>query len=105
MADNLSERLPEGWFVSDPKWASSLYAELQIELPEGHILYGKDVKVIAHREGTDDILCWHKDDNSHYTVVHLTWSMKKEIDNEFPYIECDGSFDDFLEYEAKFYGR
>jgi len=103
MKDNLSELLPEGWFVSDPEWATSLYNELQKELPEGHILFGKNVSVIAHRDGTDDILCQHQDDSNHYTVVHLTWSMKQEADAEFPYIECDGNFEDFLRYEARFF--
>ncbi|NDV96838.1 hypothetical protein D0T84_18270 [Dysgonomonas sp. 521] len=105
MTDNLSELLPEGWFVSEVQKAASLHNELQRELPDGHLLYHVEVKVIAHREGTDDILCQHKDNENHYTVVHLTWSMKQETNKEFPYIECDGNFDDFLRYEAKFYNR
>ena len=103
--EQLLSLLPEGWFVSDAEQAMGLYEELQKELPKGHFLYKKEVYVLAHREGTDDILCQHKDDKTHFTVIHLTWSGKEEKSIEFPYMECDGSFNDFLEYENSFLGE
>ena len=103
--EQLLSLLPKGWFVSDTEKAIQLYKELQGELPEGHILYKKEVFVLAHREGTDDILCQHKDDKTHFTVIHLTWSGKEEVDTKHPYVECDGSFNDFLEYENRFFKK
>ena len=95
--------LPESWFYATPEDSTALWNELQVELPEGHILFRKPVKVIAHRDGaTDDILCNYLDEPDRFTVVHLTWSMKTEINEKFPTIEIDGSFEDFLNYENKF---
>ena len=39
--------LPKGWFPVNPKQSIGLFEELQRELPQGHILYNKAVKVIA----------------------------------------------------------
>lgn len=60
---------------------SALLAEMTIELPVGHCLYGKSSKILAKREDRDDVLvaC----DNKFY-VVHLTWSHKEEA---LPYPE------------------
>ncbi|MBI5032892.1 MAG: hypothetical protein HZB51_20415 [Chloroflexi bacterium] len=96
------EQLPEGWFYATPEESASLWKELQKELPKGHVLFHKRIQVMAHRHGaTDDILCHHLDEPNRYTVVHLTWSMKTEINERFPTIEMDGSFHDFINYEKK----
>ena len=71
-------------------------------MPDGHFLEGVTVSVVAHRDSTDDILCWHRDDTSRFTVVHLSWRGRTEIDSKYPAVECDGSFDDFLDYERRF---
>jgi hypothetical protein len=95
-----SEFLPEGWFSATPEESLSLWDELQNELPVGHILFHKPVKVIAHRSGaTDDILCHHLNESNRYTIVHLTWSMRTEINEKYPTVEVDGSFEDFQNYE------
>ena len=47
------------------------------------------VEVVAHREGTDDILCRHLDELSRFTVVHLTWLGREEIDTQHPAVEAD----------------
>jgi len=99
------ERLPEGWFRSESQRAAALYDELQRELPPRHVLYGCRVEVIAHREGTDDILCHHHDEPDRFTVIHLSWRRREEVNELHPWVEVDGSFDDFLEYEAEFLGR
>jgi hypothetical protein len=49
------DNLPEGWFPTDPKRAETFQAELQRELPAGHLLKGRSVLILAHRQGTDDI--------------------------------------------------
>jgi hypothetical protein len=95
--------LPYGWFYPSPNERAALERELQLELPAQHLLYHKPVEVIAHRRGaTDDILCRHLDEPQRYTVVHLTWAMKTEINAGFPTVEADGTWQDFLNYENKF---
>ena len=97
------EILPEGWYYATSEESKSLWEELQKELPPGHLLFEKPVKVIAHRDGaTDDILCQHLNEMNRYTVIHLTWSMSREIDEGYPAVEVDGSFADFLDYEESF---
>jgi hypothetical protein len=105
MKTDLPAPLPLGWFPSDPKRSSELHAELKRELPRGHILFEKPVTVVAHREGTDDILCRHIEDPSRFTVIHLSWIRKEEIDASHPWVEDDGDFESFLAYEASYYGR
>jgi len=99
----LPKSLPIGWFASSPVKSTELHDELRKELPPGHRLHGIEVHVIAHREGTDDILCQHINDPDQFTVVHLSWIGKTEIDPNHPYVEADGSFDAFLEYENRFF--
>lgn len=104
MDDTLErEILPEGWFYATSGERESLYEELQRELPQVHLLFKKPVQVIAHRAAaTDDILCRRLDEPGRYTVIHLTWAMKMEIDARYPTIEVDGRFQDFLAYERRF---
>ncbi len=98
------EILPVGWYYATPAERESLGEELQRELPQGHPLFNKPVQIIAHRAGaTDDILCRHLDEPNRYTVIHLTWSMKTEIDTRYPTVEVDGRFQDFLAYEQRFW--
>ena len=95
-------KLPEGWYKASEEESLNLGKELQLEMISGHLLYGKNIKVVAHRDGaTDDVLCKHIDEDDIYTVVHLTWSMKPEINPNHPSIETHGSFQDFLDYERR----
>ena len=57
---------------------STLEEELEKELHEAHILYGKEINVIAHFFDSDDILCYLKNDFQ-IASVHLTWRKNKEI--------------------------
>jgi hypothetical protein len=104
-AQTLPGDLPEGWFAPDPERAASLLAELEREVSVGHPLHRACISVVAHREGTDDILCRHLDDPSRFTVIHLTWLGREEIDSQHPVIEADGDFDAVLAHEARFGGR
>ena len=98
----VQELLPDGWYIADIEESERLHAELQKELPSGHLLKNIQVEVVAHRDGaTDDILCRHLNNEERFTVVHLSWRMKVEIDYRFPTIEVDGSFDEFRKYETK----
>jgi hypothetical protein len=93
--------LPEGWFGSPPEIAADMESQLALELPPGHLLEDLAVRVVAHRMGTDDILCWHIQEPRRFTVIHLTWSGGKQTDTDYPWVEADGTFDDFLAYEQK----
>lgn len=98
-----AKTLPDGWFYASPEESASFWDELQKELPAGHVLFHKSVKIIAHRNGvSDDVLCKHLDEPGRYTVVHLSWSMKTETNEKFPALTVDGSFEDFQNYEKKY---
>ena len=98
----MKKTLPEGWLPASEAESKALHAELQKELPQGHLLFGKDVEVVAHRDGaTDDILVRHVGEPERYTVIHLTWAGRREIDPH-PSVEVDGSWEDFLDYERGF---
>ena len=99
--DDLSNLLV-GWYVSDPNRAAQLLRELMLELPPDHLLDGRALAVVAHREATDDILCRHSAEPERHTVIHLSWLGRQEIDSRHPWVEADGTFDDFLAYEARF---
>lgn len=99
--DDCLQRLPDGWFISSPKLAEDFQRELSIELSPGHLLDRHEVEVVAHRMATDDILCWHPHDPLRFTVIHLVWNGVKHRDADHPWVEADGSFDDFLEYERR----
>ncbi|MBV9926792.1 MAG: hypothetical protein JOZ96_17365 [Acidobacteria bacterium] len=98
--------LPEGWYPASEQDESRLADELRRELTPGHLLYGRPVRVIAHRNGaTDDILVAHRDQPGRFTVVHLTWRGGPEINQAHPSVECDGDYAAFLEYEARWSAR
>ncbi|NIT60695.1 MAG: hypothetical protein GWN00_32175 [Aliifodinibius sp.] len=65
--------------------SQNIESELKKELNEGHKLYGKRLKVKARRIDNDDVLFELSDGN--YAVVHLTWSVKKEINSDWPHTE------------------
>jgi hypothetical protein len=65
-------------------------------------LYGVGIDVVAHREGTDDILCRHDSDSGRLSVVHLTWRGSPELAPKFPVVEADGAIEDFYNYERRF---
>jgi hypothetical protein len=57
------ERWEWGWFYPDAApVAQSLHAELQGELPPGHLLFGRAVETVAFRKDQDDVLYRHPPD-------------------------------------------
>ena len=93
---NKKLNLPPGWLRAIDTKALQLYEELQRELVKEHILYGKNIKVFAHRDGAnDDILVQHLNHPNRWTVVHLTWSGKKEVNNTYPAVIFDGTYEDY----------
>src|SRR5258705_9041587 len=93
-----------GWRVSTEGIAQSLHDELQRELPPGHLLYGRAVETVAYREDQDDVLFRHRDQKDRFTVIHLTWTRKREINAEHPSVCFDGTLAEFLREQERFYG-
>ena len=94
-----------GWHNPNAAIAHSLRAELKREVPPGHLLYQRPVDVVAYREDQDDVLCRHQDDPDRFTVIHLTWSCKKEVYVDHPSVCFDGKFEAFFIEEQTFYER
>jgi hypothetical protein len=83
----------------------NLHAELQRELPPGHVLTGRAVETFAWREGaTDDVMFRHTDEPERFTVIHLSWLGRTEINAEHPTVEFDGTFSEFLAEKRRLYG-
>jgi hypothetical protein len=93
--------LPDGWFWPDADEAQGLHAELQRELPPGHLLFGVPVVTFATRRGIDDVLFRHRQEPDRFTVIHLSWLGRTEIDAQHPTVEFDGSFAEFLSEEER----
>jgi hypothetical protein len=101
MSNNAPEsyKLPDGWFWPDAQESQILPAELQRELPPGHLLYGVPVLLFATRRGIDDVLFRHRDEPDRFTVIHLSWLGRTEINAQHPTVEFDGSFQEFVAWE------
>ncbi len=93
-----------GWYYPDADVAQSLHEELQRELPPGHLLFGHSVETVAYRKDMDDVLFRHQDEQDRFTVIHLTWTMKREI-TDHPSVGFDGTFEQFFQGEEKFYQK
>ena len=107
MADTNANRsaLPSGWYYPEEEIARGLHAELQRELSTGHLLFGRSVETFAYRRDQDDVLFRHQDEPDRFTIIHLTWIGKREINAEHPSVCFDGSFERFFATEESFYGR
>ena len=83
----------EPWIKLDS--VDSFMEEINKELNENHVLYGKLLKPIARRIDNDDVLFEVQDEQIYYAVVHLTWTRKKEADPRWPKIKIYSSIEDF----------
>lgn len=97
-------QLPEGWEYPDAEAGAGLHDELQRELPHGHLLYGVAVETFAAAIGNDDVLFRHMNQQDRFTVIHLTWIGKTEINAQHPAVEFDGTYAEFLEDQERRYG-
>ena len=99
--DSPRPSLPLGWYYPDTEDAQRLLAELQRELPPGHILEGVTVDVFAWRKGaTDDVLFRHRSQPDRFTIIHLSWIGRTEINAQHPTVEFDGAFAEFVAQEG-----
>jgi hypothetical protein len=74
-----------------------LIRELEKEVSDGHILFGKKVEIVARRRDTDDVLLRLSDNSGCYAVVHLTWSGKKERSPKWPITTVFSSWEEFVD--------
>ncbi|RUM71565.1 MAG: hypothetical protein DSZ07_00005 [Sulfurovum sp.] len=87
--------LMEGWYLTDEE-DDPYTKELYIELSEGHELYGQHLRVIAHQDRVhDDVLCKHLEQEDYYSMVHLTWSQRAELE-AYPTHDTGLTWEDFL---------
>ena len=84
----------EPWTLIE-KFTDELVAELNKELPEKHVLFGKPVKALARRTDCDDVLFEITDGSKQFAVVHLTWSGKQDLHTNFPWTEIFASLEEF----------
>jgi hypothetical protein len=87
--------LPDEWMALAPADRTIFSAELQNELPVGHLLFNKNLTAIARRKGRDDFLFTAVGAPLPLYVVHLTWH--KETDVNFPFAS---GFTDTRDFEC-----
>jgi hypothetical protein len=62
------------------------------------------VTTFAASDGTDDTLFRHRDAPKRFTVIHLTWLGRTEINAEHPTVEFDSTYAEFLDNQERRYG-
>lgn len=82
----------------EEKSIQSLMNELQLELPENHLLYNENAELIARKTNNDAIVLQLED--ARIAVVHLTWKSKKELDG-FPITRVYKDEEEFWNKEMK----
>lgn len=95
-------KLPQGWHEVSDERAWILGDKLDQTIAKGHFLYGKNIRVVAHRyqRNPDEVLCWHPDEEDLFTLVHLSWDLLPDACKAPPIVGMHGSFQDFLNYEV-----
>ena len=75
----------EPWATIDSTVRGALENELRLELPEGHVLAGQQVRAVAGRHDRDDVLLSLPENR--WAIVHLTWKSVRERDPHWPTTE------------------
>lgn len=76
--------------------ADALVKELERELTDRHVLWGKSVRAIAQRIDSDDVLFELAGGPLTYAVVHLTWIGKPELDHRWPGTSLFSSLEEWV---------
>ncbi len=87
--------LQSPWTAADHS-AENLLNELHREIVCGHPLWGKQLRAIAQRTDSDDVLFEIEGTSPSYAEVHLTWTGKPASDMYFPVVKLFGSMDEWL---------
>ena len=86
--------LLEPWMK--PRNPEALIAELSREMREDGVLYKVEVKALAMRCDSDDVLFALDDGSQRVAVVHLTWSGKQDSNKGWPQTEVFDSLDSWI---------
>src|SRR5262245_29714330 len=70
------------WRPIPPEQGAETVAELQREMPSGHVLFGRDVQAVGRRQDCDDVLFYLGESFPQFAVVHLTYA--RETRPEWP---------------------
>ena len=81
------------WQAIHPDHVAGLVAEVQRELPPGHVLAGLMVLPIGHRLDRDDVLLRIEHSTYRFAAVHLTFA--RETNPAWPSTELYDSFEQF----------
>lgn len=83
------------WYgVDDAETRAGLEHQLQIEVSERHILFGKSARLIARRCDTDDALFELPDGK--VAEVHMTWRRSVEPDPRWPVTAIFASIEEWV---------
>ena len=85
----------EPW-VRVGQFADNLVKELRREVVNGHPLWNKDVRAIAQRTDSDDVLFEVEGVLPTFAVVHLTWSGEPENNPMYPDAKLFSSLDQWI---------
>jgi hypothetical protein len=91
--------LPANWTHLTPSDAQPLEAELERELSPTHLLFGRELRAIARRDGYDDVLFTPAEGITPVYWVHLTWAV--ETDPAWPWTKQYTSLVEFIDDWAK----
>jgi hypothetical protein len=94
--DSTKFDLPAGWKWLEAEAIQKFEAELKKELHPDHSLYQVPLTAMASHQSKDDVLFRHSKHSDQFSVVHLTWSKKKER-RGYPTVAFEGSYSEFLE--------
>ncbi|WP_372660762.1 hypothetical protein [Cohnella sp.] len=93
------------WQVSK---SEKFIVELKKELCSDHVLYKKELEILARRRDRDEYLYWLKNENK-FAQVHLTWRGSVESDPFWPVTTVYDSFSDWalnvMQHENVEYGE
>lgn len=85
------------WQISN---SEKFLLELRKEVCEDHVLYNKELRVVARRIDRDEYLFWLTNEGK-FAQVHLTWRGSVEKDPFWPVTELYDSFDVWAETVMK----
>ena len=85
----------EPW-VRVGQFDDNLVKELRREVVNGHPLWNKDVRAIAQRTDSDDVLFEVEGVVPTFAVVHLTWSGEPENNPMYPDAKLFSSLDQWI---------
>ncbi|BDD03903.1 hypothetical protein [Aureibacter tunicatorum] len=98
---NAIEFLQPWYRIEESNRSKALENELRKELSPEHQLFNNELKAIAKREDTDDVL-FQFDNSERYAVVHLTWKNKNEKNHNYPRTEIFEHWTDLYENRILF---